>query len=133
MLNWSLLQSILIIAIACSSVTVIFIQKTKRFCGGSKYVPVYSLIVNVVLGFLFSKTFSDISYINSLWAGLFSFLGADTIYKSLEGKLSTYEQLTGKTTDVLVNDDNTLIEEVTGNDDDKVVETDDIIGVITYE
>ncbi len=133
MLNWNLLQNILIIAIACGSITVVFIQKTKRFCNGSNHVPVYSLIVNVVLGFLFSKTFSDISHINSLWVGLFSFLGADTIYKSLEGKLSTYEQLTGKTTDVSVDDDTTLIEEVIGNDNDKVIGVDNIIGEITYE
>ena len=83
MLDWSLLQRVLIIAIACSSVTVIFIQKTKRFCANSKQIPVYSLIVNMVLGFLFSQTFSNINYVNSLWVGLFSFLGADTIYKSL--------------------------------------------------
>lgn len=30
MLNWTLLQNLLIIAAACSSITVIFIQKTKN-------------------------------------------------------------------------------------------------------
>lgn len=132
MLNWSLLQSILIIAIACSSVTVIFIQKTKSFCSNSKQIPVYSLIVNIVLGFLFSQTFSDISYINSLWTGLFSFLGADTIYKSLEGKLDSYEELTGETTT-----EDTTVDEVVDNNTSKVngdIDVDEeIVGEITYE
>ena len=131
MLNWSLLQSILIIAIACSSITVIFIQKTKKFCGDSKQISVYSLIVNVVLGFLFSQTFSDISYVNSLWVGLFSFLGADTIYKSLEGKLSSYEVLTEENNNNLVIDKVASSEQIVDND---VSESDnEIVGEITYE
>ena len=128
MLNWNLLQSILIISIACSSVTVIFIQKTKRFCSNSKQVPFYSLIVNIVLGFLFSQTFSDISYINSLWAGLFSFLGADTIYKSLEGNLATYEELTEENNE---NQENEITDNT--NDNDEPTIDNEIIGEITYE
>lgn len=93
MLNWSLLQSILIVAIACSSITVAFIQKTKRFCKSSRCITRYSLTVNLIIGFFFSQTFSNIDYIKSIWVGLLSFLGADTIYKNLEGKLSSYAQL----------------------------------------
>lgn len=132
MLNWSLLQSILIIAIACSSVTVIFIQKTKRFCGNSKQIPVYSLIVNMILGFLFSQTFSDISYINSLWVGLFSFLGADTIYKSLEGNLATYEDLIGENNDIPTKVEEDLTNDVIDNND-QTIDNNEIIGEITYE
>ena len=88
MLDWSTLQSILIIAMACSSVTVIFIQKTKGIIKNSKLITFYSLLVNVVLGFLFSQSFSDINYINSIWTGLFSFLGADTLYKSLDSNFN---------------------------------------------
>lgn len=119
MLNWSLLQNVLTIAIACSSITVIFIQKTKRFCGNSKQVPIYSLIVNIIIGFLFSKSFSDINYINSIWVGLFSYLGADTIYKSLEGKLSSYSDL--------IVDDSSDIDDIQNNI------ADDIVGEIKYE
>ena len=120
MLNWSLLQSILVIAITCSSVIVLFIQKTKKFCINSKYVPIYSFIVNMVLGFLFSQSFSDISYINSVWAGFFSFLGADTIYKSLEGNLASYGDLT--------EENNNVIEE-----ESDVIDNNEIVGEITYE
>lgn len=93
MLDWSLLQSILIVAIACSSITVAFIQKTKKFCKSSRCITRYSLTVNLIIGFLFTQTFSSIDYIKSIWVGLFSFIGADTIYKNLEGKLSSYTEL----------------------------------------
>jgi len=127
MLNWSLLQNVLTIAIACSSITVIFIQKTKRFCGNSKQVPIYSLIVNIIIGFLFSRSFSDISYINSIWVGLFSYLGADTIYKSLEGKLSSYSDL--------VVDDNSDTDDIQNNVDNRNdgIDNNEIVGEIKYE
>lgn len=93
MLDWTMLQSILIIAIACSSITVAFIQKTKKFCKSSRCITRYSLTVNLVIGFLFAQTFTTADYIKSFWVGLFSFIGADTIYKNLEGKLPTYAEL----------------------------------------
>jgi len=97
MLNISLLKDLLIIAMAVSTVTVIFIQKTKRFLPTSKLIPLYSLLINILCGYFFSKTFtSDISNIESIWVGLFSFLGADTIYTALEGKLATFTDLNNK-------------------------------------
>ena len=92
-LNWDMLQELLIVAIACSTITVAFIQKTKRFCKNKKWVTSYSFVVNMVFGYFFSKTFTDLSSIESLWVGLFSFIGADTIYRNLEGKLTTYTEL----------------------------------------
>jgi hypothetical protein len=41
-------------------------------------------------------TFTSIDFPNSLWIGIFSFLGADTIYKTLEGKVSSYSDITNK-------------------------------------
>lgn len=123
MLNWSLLQNLLIIAIACSSITLIFIQKTKKFCRNSKCITTYSLFINLILGFFFSQTFSDINYINSIWVGLFSFLGADTIYRNLEGKLASYTDLTGKKND----------SSIEKKEDSSTQENDDVIGEITYE
>lgn len=126
MLNWSLLQNLLIIAIACSSITVVLIQKTKKFCRNSHCITLYSLLVNLVLGFLFSQTFSNINYINSIWVGLFSFLGADTIYRNLEGKLASYTELIGsKKSDV----DNSNNPSSTATSDSE----NEVIGEITYE
>ena len=50
----------------------------------------------MLFGIVFCKTFTTISFPESLWIGLFSFLGADTIYKSLEGKLASYKNLIDK-------------------------------------
>ncbi len=93
MLDWYLLQVILVIAIACSTITVAFIQKTKKFCRNSRCITLYSFIVNMLFGYFFSMTFASIDYVKSLWVGLFSFIGADTIYRNLEGKLSSYSDL----------------------------------------
>lgn len=89
MLDLDLIKNILIIAISASIITTAFVQKIKEaidFKESSKLVFV-SLIVSMVLGTLFALTFSDANLINSLWAGLISFLEADMIYKLFEEKL----------------------------------------------
>ena len=63
---------------------------------------------------------------------LFSFLGADTIYRNLEGKLASYTDLTGNkkqnpTTNV---DDSENSSSTTSNETDTI---DEVIGEITYE
>ena len=93
MLNLTLLKNLLIIAIACSTITLTFIQKTKKFLPTSKIIVLYSLIINIIFSYLFCLTFTDADYIKSLWVGLFSFLGADTLYVTLEGKLAPYTEI----------------------------------------
>ena len=90
MLDITLLKNLLIIAIACSTITVAFIQKTKKFLPSSKIIVLYSLIINIIFSYLFCLTFTSVDYIKSLWVGLFSFLGAVT----LEGKLAPYKEIT---------------------------------------
>ena len=102
MLNISLLKNLLIVAMAVSTITVIFIQKTKRFLPTSKLIPLYSLIINMLCGYFFSKTFTrDINNIEAIWIGLFSFLGADAIYTGLEGKLAPFSELNNKNDDIV--------------------------------
>ena len=93
MLNLEYLQKMLVIAIALSTITCTFIQKTKKFIPKSKYITIYSLIVNLLIGIIFCITFTDIGFPRSLWVGLFSYLGADTIYKTLEGKITPHREL----------------------------------------
>lgn len=93
MLKLTLLQQMLIISIALSTITCAFIQKTKRHFKSSNYLCLYSLIVNIICGILFCMSFTSVGFPESLWVGFFSFIGADTIYKSLEGKLSSYSSL----------------------------------------
>jgi len=152
MFNWNFLQELLVIAMACSVVTVAFIQKTKKILPNCKFIIWYSFFVNMTLGILFSLSFSDIDAINSLWVGLFSFIGADTIYRSLEGKLTSYtdlikeEQTNIVQGEILEEIKNDVKEEIKENVKDtmkeemksEIVESnslimDDIVGVIEYE
>lgn len=96
MLDLEFLQKMLIIAIALSTITCAFIQKTKIFFKNSKFISIYSFVVNISTGIIFCMTFTDLQFPKSLWVGLFSFLGADTIYKSLEGKITPHRELVTK-------------------------------------
>lgn len=95
-MNINLLQSLLIIAMANSVITCAFIQKTKGMFKKSSLIALYSFFVNVLIGIAFCITFTDISVVNSLWVGIFSYIGADTLYKTLEGKLKPYSEITKK-------------------------------------
>lgn len=96
MLKLEYLQEALIIAMALSAITCAFVQKTKCCFKKSKCIWIYSLIVNLSIGIVFCITFTTITFPQSLWIGLFSFLGADTIYKSLEGKIASHTDLINK-------------------------------------
>lgn len=96
MLNLDLLRQMLVIAIALSTITCAFIQKTKVKFKKSTCLCIYSLILNLLLGILFCNSFTNVSFPASLWVGLFSFIGADTIYKSLEGKLASHSDIIKK-------------------------------------
>lgn len=98
MLKIEFLEELLVVSIALSILTCAFIQKTKSHFKTSKYLPLYSLIVNLTVGIIFCMTFTNITFPTSLWVGMFSFLGADTIYKSLEGKLLSYNEILNRKT-----------------------------------
>ena len=87
------INELLILSMILSSITCTFIQKTKVLIPNSKLVIIYSLIVNIVLSILFCRTFTDLAIKDTLWIGLFTFLGANSIYKTLEGKLKTHTEL----------------------------------------
>lgn len=93
MLKLEYLKQLLIIASVLSVFTCAIVQKIKQFFRKSKYICIYSLIINISFSIVFCITFTDITFPNSLWIGFFSFLGADTIYKSLENKLLSYKDL----------------------------------------
>lgn len=87
-MNVELLKELLLIAIANSVVMTLFIQKIKEtFNTSNKATVLLSFLLNMVIGCLFALSFSDVTFINSLWIGFFSFVGADTIYKTLEDKV----------------------------------------------
>lgn len=96
MFDFNYLQELLMISIILSTITCTFIQKTKFLLKSSKYISLYSLIVNILLGIIFAYTFTTIKLPSSIWIGIFSFVGADSIYKTLEGKLSSYTEIRNK-------------------------------------
>lgn len=89
MLDFDLIKNILIIGMASSIITTMFVQRIKETIDFKKsnYLVIVSFVVSMTLGFLFSLSFSDAGAINSLWVGLFSFLEADMIYKIFEDKI----------------------------------------------
>ena len=94
MLNVELIKQLLIDAIALSVITCAFIQETKKIFKASKCIPIYSFVVNIALGIAFCLSFTDVDIYLSFWVGLFSFIGADTLYKSFEGKLKSHKEIT---------------------------------------
>ncbi len=104
------LQELIIIGVALSAITCAIIQKTKFLFKSSKFITLYSFIINMVVGIVFSLTFTDVTLPTSLWIGLFSFLGADSIYKSLEGKISSYSDILNRKT-ITISKDNIINEE----------------------
>lgn len=92
-MNFDLLQKLVIIATFNSIITCAFIQETKSIFKSSKWIKPYSFIVNMTIGILFCLSFTDVNLLLSLWVGLISFIGADTIYKAFEGKLKSFKDL----------------------------------------
>jgi len=89
MLNFDLIKNLLVIALASSIITTAFVQRIKETINFKKSnrLVIVSFITSMILGTLFSLSFSDANLINSLWVGLISFLEADMIYKMFEDKI----------------------------------------------
>lgn len=104
MINIEYLKQLLITAVALSTITCAFVQKTKAFFKKSKYITIYSFIVNIIVSIVFCMSFTDITFPNSLWIGLFSFIGADTVYKTLEGKMMPYTEIVERNKKVIKNE-----------------------------
>ena len=104
------LQEFLIIGIALSTITCALVQKTKIIFTNSKYIVFYSLFINLIIGVIFCLTFTDITLPTSLWIGFFAFIGADSIYKTLEGKISSYSDIINRK-NITISKDNIINEE----------------------
>ena len=99
-MNTELLTTLLIIAMTNSTITCAFIQKTKAKISKKWLVP-YSLVVNMIFGAFFTLTFTNSTIIHGVWVGLFSFIGADVLYNTLEGKLKSYSDLVPKKEEII--------------------------------
>lgn len=87
MLNVELLKNVLVIAIAGGCVSTLLIQKIKEILSRKNWLMLISFFVNLVIGTLFAKCFSDIEWIYCVWAGLFGFVDSTVLYAMLEDKI----------------------------------------------
>ena len=88
-MNVDLIKTILIIGIGSGILSTAIVQKIKEGFKfkSSKIIILISFIVSMIVGTLFSLSFTDLNIVNSLWVGIVTFLGADTIYKAFEDKI----------------------------------------------
>lgn len=87
LLELELIKNVLIVGIASGIITTGLIQKIKQNLKTKKYIVLISFIVNMTIGTLFALSFSTVGLFNSIWAGLFSFIGADILYQMFEDKI----------------------------------------------
>ena len=87
MLDIELLKNVLIIAIAGGIVSSLLIQKIKEVLSSKKFLVLISFLVNMAVGTLFAKCFSDVDWIYCAWSGLFGFVDATILYAMLEDKV----------------------------------------------
>lgn len=87
MIELETLKNTLIVAMSAGIIVTTFIQKIKIIFPNKKYILPISIIASLAIGILFSLTYSDLNIIDSLWVGLITFIGADTIYKLFEEKI----------------------------------------------
>ena len=87
MIELETLKNTLIVAMSAGIIVTTFIQKIKTIFPNKKYILPICIIASLAIGILFSLTYSDLNIIDSLWVGLITFIGADTIYKLFEEKI----------------------------------------------
>ena len=98
-MNVDLIKKILLISTASSIISTAIIQKIKEQLISKKILFFVSFFVSMFFGFFFSISFSKLSILDSLWVGVITWVGADTIYKSFEDKIfKSYNKLESSST-----------------------------------
>lgn len=86
-MDLELVKQILIVSIGASIISTATIQKIKEALKSKKWLFLVSSIVSIGIGICFALSFTEMSIINSIWVGLITWIGADSIYKAFEGKI----------------------------------------------
>lgn len=95
-MNIDLIKMLLVIACASSILSTAFVQKIKTasIIKCNSCLLYISFFVSMLFGVVFTLSFTKYNVMESLWVGLFSFLGADSLYKAFEDKIfSSYSKL----------------------------------------
>lgn len=86
-MNVELVKQLLIIGIASGIISTALTQKIKEQLKSTKYLWLISLIASFFIGIAFSLSFTDLSILNAVWVGLFTFIGSDILYQAFEDKI----------------------------------------------
>lgn len=89
MLDTELIKQILLVSMASGCVTTLTVQKIKEQVKTKKYLGLISILVSMVVGTLFSKSFSDMNWVYCLWSGFFTWVDANMVYSILEDRIFT--------------------------------------------
>ena len=83
-----LLIELLGISMVFSIILMAVIQKIKSFpfINKSSHVLFINLVLAFAIGIPFSINFYNINWIDGIWIGLFSFVGASSIYQALKSQ-----------------------------------------------
>lgn len=99
-MNIDLIKMLLVIACASSILSTAFVQKIKTasIIKCNSCLLYISFFISILFGVVFTLSFTKYDILESLWVGLFSFLGADSLYKAFEDKIfASYSKLQGIT------------------------------------
>lgn len=88
-MNIELIKALLLIAASSSIISASFVQKIKTvsLIKCSDCLIYISFLISMSFGILFTLSFTEYTLVDSIWVGLFSFIGADSLYKAFEDKL----------------------------------------------
>lgn len=88
-IDFDLIKFICIVAIGSSVVSTPTIQKIKGMLKTKKFLNLIAFLVSMILGELFTISFTSLGWLFGLWVGFFTWLGAEGIYQAFENKLFT--------------------------------------------
>ena len=86
-MNLELLKQVLIVGISASIFSTAIIQKIKEQLKSKKWLFFISLVISIGIGIFFTLTFTELDLVNSIWVGITTYVGADTIYLAFEDKI----------------------------------------------
>ncbi len=84
----SSLLDLLVVSVTISTILMVVIQKFKTlpFIKKDWHIWLLNFLFAFIIGIPFSITFYDLSIVDSVWVGVFSFIGAPTLYDALRNQ-----------------------------------------------
>lgn len=105
-MNVDLIREILLTSIVCSVFSTTLIQKFKEYKIPKVILYFISFVVSVGTGICFTLSFTNLNFINAVWVGFITWIGADVVYKSLEDKLFSSYKTIDEVIDIRRDDEN---------------------------